>query len=178
MLGSDYRELIVPRAGQEEKSKFILIGGIVAVGALVALFFVTNSIITLLLAAAAGFGTWFLRSRSQIEYEYVIFGDEFRVTKIIAQTKRSEMLTCSLKTFTAFGSLAEAPQLSASQTLVLACTAQDHTAYFADFDHEQYGQTRLLFTPDASILDYLSKHMPRTIGFRYTMPEEFRDSEV
>ena len=69
--------------------------------------------------------------------------------------------------FTAFGNLREAPQPSPSMTLVLACTAQDETAFYADFDHPELGQTRLVWTPNDDILLYLTKHMPRTLGFRW-----------
>jgi len=172
MLGSDYRELIVPRADQQKKCTAILIGGIILIAALILLFMILRSIIMFLVIAAAGFGTWYLFNQNRIEYEYVIFGDEVRITKIIAQNKRKEMLTASLRRFTAFGSLADAPQLTDAQTLVLACAAQDSSAYYADFEHEEYGQTRLVMTPDDSILDYIAKHLPRNVQFDYTPETE------
>ena len=171
MLGSDYRELIVPRLDQQSKPTITLIVGGIAVAACAALFFMTHSMLLILLAAA-GFGTWYFWRQSQVEYEYVIFGDEVRITKIIAQSKRKELLTTSLGKFTAFGNLSEAPAMHPGQALVLACAAQDNSAYYADFNHESFGQTRLLITPDDAILEYLSHHLPRTLNFRYTPPEQ------
>lgn len=172
MLGSDYRELIVPRADQQKKCTAILMGGIILIAALVLLFIIVQSILLFLVIAAVGFGTYYLLNQSRVEYEYVIFGDEVRITKIIAQNKRKDMLTASLKRFTAFGNLAEAPQLTDSQTLVLACAAQDGSAYYADFEHETYGQTRLVITPDDSILAYIADHLPRNVRFDYTPQTE------
>lgn len=172
MLGSDYRELIVPRLDQPNKPIITLIGGGIAVAVCIVLLFLTHSLLLLLVAAAVGFGTWYFWRQAQVEYEYVIFGDEVRITKIIAQSKRKEMLVTSLARFTAFGNLSDAPQPAPGQTLVQACALQDSSAYYADFSHESYGQTRLLFTPDASILEYLSNHLPRSLGFRYIPPAD------
>lgn len=167
MLGSDYRELIVPRLDNQGKKAGILIGGsvltaIVTLGALL-----TSRFILLLPALIAGFGTWYLWTQNRIEYEYIISGDELEVTKILAESRRKPMMSISTMKFTAFGNLREAPQPSPSMTLVLACTAQDETAFYADFDHPELGQTRLIWTPNDDILLYLTKHMPRTLGFRW-----------
>lgn len=174
MLGSDYRELIVPRLDNHTKRYAILIGGAVLTLLIVMLALVSGRFLLLILSLAAGFGTWYLYSQERVEYEYIISGDELSVTKIIAESRRKPMLTVSLTKFTAFGPLGEAGETGSSQTLVLACTAQDNTAFYADFDHEQYGQTRLIFTPNDDILLYLAKHLPRTIGFRW---ESRKDSE-
>lgn len=161
MLGSDYRELIVKREDQRGKSIGTLVGG----GALTLLALIlslgTGYHILLLLAAALGVGTWYLWMQTRVEYEYIISGDELRITKIIAESKRKEMLVASINRFTAIGRLAEAPQISDSQTLVLACAQQDASAYYADFDHDSYGACRLLFTPNEDILEYLTKKFPR-----------------
>ncbi len=166
MLGSDYRELIVPRCDNGLTKKAILIGGILlTAGSAVLAFFV--GMMLLLLTLALGFGTWFLFTQNCIEYEYIISSDELEITKILAQSRRKPMLTVSLKQFTAFGALRDAEPLSQGCTQVLACSAQDDSAFYADFDHDSYGQTRLIWTPNDDILLYLTKHLPRTLGFRW-----------
>ena len=87
------------------------------------------------------------------------------------------MLTVPLDKVTAFCTLQDAEPLSSGQTLVLACTAQDETAYSADFDHPQYGRTRLLWTPNDDILLYLVKVLPRSLRFRYEAPAEADSAE-
>ncbi len=166
MLGSDYRELIVPKRDNQGKKTAILFGGVLlALFTLILAF--TVHILMLLLTLAIGFGTWYLWTQNSIEYEYVISGDELVITKILAQSKRSPMLTVSILKFTAFGNLGSAPSIQANQTLVLACAEQDGSAYYADFDHAEYGPCRLLITPNDDILSYLAKKLPRNLGFRW-----------
>lgn len=172
MLGSDYRELIVPKLDNHGKKLGILIGGAAAALAAVIFSLVSGKFLLLLIGAALAFGTWFLWVQNSVEYEYIISGDELEITKILAQSKRKPMLTISLKKFTAFGKLQEAEHISDSATKILACSAQDQSAFFADFDHPDYGQTRLVWTPNDDILLYLVKHLPRTIGFRWEASEK------
>ena len=172
MLGSDYRELIVPKLDNGAQKTAILAGGVVLTAASAVLsLFVLGKPILLLLTAALGFGTWYLLFNNRIEYEYIISGDELTVTKILSESKRKPMLTVSITKFTAFKSMQDAEPAGAGQTVVLACSAQDDTAFCADFDHEQYGQTRLIWTPNDDILLYLAQHMPRNLGFRWEARE-------
>ena len=168
MLGSDYRELIVPKLDNQTQRSAYLIGGIALTAASAVISFVTGRPLLLILTAALGILTWYFVYTSRIEYEYIISGDELAVTKILSESKRKPMLTVSITKFTAFKSMQEAEPASAAQTIVLACSAQDNTAFCADFDHEQYGQTRLIWTPNDDILLYLDKHLPRNLGFRWT----------
>ena len=167
MLGSDYRELIVPRLDNRAKAAGILVGGALLTLLIAAVSLIFGTPLLLLAAAAAGFLTWYLWSRERIEYEYVISGDQLDVTKILAESKRQPMLTVTLRQFTAFGQLRSAEPAPSGGTTVLACTEQDDTAFYADFDHESLGQTRLIFTPNDDILLYLAKHLPRNLNFRW-----------
>ena len=167
MLGSDYRELIVPKLDNQGKKYGMLIGGAALTIAAVAFSLVSGKFLLLFIAAAFAFGTWYFWINNNIEYEYIISGDELQITKILAQSKRKPLLPISIKQFTAFGKLQDAEPISASATKALACSAQDNTAFYADFDHTDYGQTRLIWTPNDDILLYLAKHLPRTLGFRW-----------
>lgn len=177
MLGSDYRELIVPKTDNAAKRSAMLGGGIALTVLILILSFTTGYRLLLIAAAACGFLTWFLFFTNRIEYEYIISGDELTVTKILSESKRKPMLTVPLDKVTAFCTLQDAEPLSSGQTLVLACSAQDETAYSADFDHPQYGRTRLLWTPNDDILLYLVKVLPRSLRFRYEAPDDADSAE-
>lgn len=172
MLGSDYRELIVKKCDQQAKQYGILIGGslLTVLSAIPA--FTAGLFPLLLVSALLGFCTWYLYTAQNIEYEYVISGDELVITKIINESKRKPLLTVSLMKFTAFGRLKEAPAISNDQTLVLACAAQNGSTFYAEFDHDALGRTRLLWTPNDDILLYLTKHLPRPLGFRWESPAQ------
>ena len=167
MLGSDYRELIVPKRDNQNKKIAILAGGAALTIASIIFAMVSGQFLLLIISLLIGFGTWYLWIQNRIEYEYVISGDELTITKILAESKRKPMLTVSILKFTEFGNLCGASPVHADQTLVLACAEQDANAYYADFDHEDYGKTRLLITPNDDILAYLAKKLPRNLGFRW-----------
>ena len=171
MLGSDYRELIVPKLDNRGKAAAILAVGSLLIILLIVLAF-TVSTFFLLAAVAAGFGVWYFFTQERIEYEYVISGDQLDITKIIAQSKRKPLIKVTFNTFQAFGSLRDAAPLSSSQTLVLACSAQDQSAFYADLDSSDYGQTRLVITPNDDILLYLAKHLPRSLNFSWETETE------
>lgn len=171
MLGSDYRELIVPKLDNQGKKFGMLIGGAALTIAALTFSFISGKFLLLFLVAALGFGTWYFWIQNSIEYEYIISGDELQITKILAQSKRKPLLTVSIKTFTAFGKLKDAEPISDSATKAIACSMQDDTAFYADFDHADYGQTRLIWTPNDDILLYLAKHLPRPLGFRWEAAE-------
>ena len=120
MLGSDYRELIVPKLDNRAQSTGYLIGGIALTAAVVLFSLTSVRFWLLLIGAVLGFGTWYLWVQNSIEYEYIISGDELQITKILAQSKRKPMLTVSLTKFTAFGNLRNAENISASATTVSA----------------------------------------------------------
>jgi len=168
MLGSDYRELIVLKRDNNGKKIGILAGGIAACVLTVLLAIITGRMLLLMLTLLAGFATWYFYVQNCIEYEYVISGDELVITKILAESKRKPLLTVSILKFTAFGNLSEAEPVGSGTTLVLACAEQNADTYYADFDHEDYGQTRLLLSPNEDILLYFAKKLPRNLGFRYT----------
>ncbi len=171
MLGSNYRELIVPKRDNIALRYGGTAVGILLIVLLVVIAFAISRMVVLLLTLPLGFGVWWFYTHQCIEYEYIIAEDQLTVTKLLAQSKRKEMLVVSMRTFKAFGKLNAAESLQSGQTLVLACSAQDASAYYAGFEHETLGMTRLVFTPNEDILLYLEKHLPRTLHFRYEAAE-------
>ena len=175
MLGSDFFEDLVKKENTGAKAAAVTVGGGVVTLLLVAASFVLHLYLLMFGAIAAGVGTWFLNRNCHVEYEYVIAEQTLEITKIIAQSKRKPMISLTLDKAEAFGKLSEAPQLSPSATLVLACAAEDDRAYYMDLTHEMYGNVRLVMTPDDRFLTYFARHLPRTLQFCYT-PQENPDA--
>ena len=168
MLGSNFFEALTPKENMEVKRTALLIGGGVVTLGIAGISIGIGIPLLLIIAAAAGFLTWYLVRNQYVEYEYVIAEKSLEITKIIAQSKRKPMVATTLDKITAFGKLNDAPLISDSTTLVIACAAEDDRTYYADFTHESYGNVRLLMTPDERFLVYFAKHLPRSIGFFYT----------
>ena len=93
----------------------------------------------LILAAAAGYGTYFAVQGSYVEYEYTFTNGELDVDKIVAKKKRTAMVSTDIKKFTAFGKYTDGMDESEDMTV---------------------GLTRLVFAPDERILDNIKKSLP------------------
>ena len=114
----------------------------------------------LILAAVAGYGTYFAVQGSYVEYEYTFTNGELDVDKIVAKKKRTAMVSTDIKKFTAFGKYTDGMDDSEDMTVVIASDNIASHEYYADFQHEEYGLTRLIFAPDERILDNIKKSLP------------------
>ena len=114
----------------------------------------------LILAAAAGYGAYFAVQGSYVEYEYTFTNGELDVDKIVAKKKRTAMVSTDIKKFTAFGKYTDGMDESEDMTVVIASDNIASHEYYADFQHEEYGLTRLVFAPDERILDNIKKSLP------------------
>ena len=140
----------------------------IVIGGLIALFFVVTSLLSLgsglfafvgmILAVGAALVTFKMYRDTQIEYEYAYTNGELDIDKIIAQRKRSEMISVEVRKFTDFGRYnAETPEESAETTVIMASDNIASHEYYADFPHEDYGSVRLVFSPDERMLENIIK---------------------
>ncbi|MBR2283364.1 MAG: hypothetical protein IJ874_02940 [Ruminococcus sp.] len=137
----------------------LVIASLLMIGSPVAAFF------GLILAAAAGYGTYFLIQNTQVEYEYTFTNGTLDIDKIIAKKKRLEMLSVEIGKFTAFGKYDDSMADNETEDMTVV-TASDNIAsgeYYADFPHDEYGSTRLIFSPDERILGCIRQSLPRQL---------------
>jgi hypothetical protein len=113
-----------------------------------------------ILAVGAGYGTYFLVTSSYVEYEYTFTNGELDVDKIIAKKKRTSLLSVEVRSFTDFGRYSDGLEESEDMTVVFATDNVASKEYYADFDHKEYGITRLVFVPDERMLDNIRKFLP------------------
>ncbi len=156
-----------PTGSEKIKKNVLLIGGIIlaAALALVSFLYIKSpiSILGLLLAAGTGYGTYFFVQDMYVEYEYTFTNGDLDVDKIIAKKKRTEMLSVNVKSFTAFGKYNEELPETEDMTVVVSSDNIASHEYYADFEHEEYGKTRLIFSPSESMLENIAKFLPRAL---------------
>lgn len=114
----------------------------------------------IILSVATAFGTFYLVQSSMVEYEYTFTNGELDIDKIIAKKKRTEMLSVDVKKFTAFGKYDDSLEETEDMTVVFVSDNIASHEYYADFQHEDYGSTRLVFAPDEKILGNIKKFLP------------------
>ncbi|MDO4863850.1 MAG: DUF6106 family protein [Ruminococcus sp.] len=164
--------------GDKAKRMIILIGGIVMTVLLAgfAILMLGQGLLPfvgLVLAAVTGYGTYYIVTNMYVEYEYTFTNGELEVDKIIAKKKRRSMLEVSVGKFRDFGRYDDsAPEETDDMTVVFATSNIASEEWYADFDHEAYGDTRLVFCPDENMLENMRKNLPRALRAKLEESEE------
>lgn len=142
----------------------ILVGGIfiALILAIISFMNIGNifSIIGLLLAAVAGYFTFYLIQGMDVEYEYTFTNGELDIDKIIAKKRRKELITIDVRKIKDFGKYDENASENGDAAIVLSSDNIASHEYFADFEHEEYGKTRLIFSPDERMLENICRMLP------------------
>lgn len=113
-----------------------------------------------ILAVGGGYVTYLLFQGRYVEYEYTFTNGELDIDKIIARKKRKALLSVEVRTFSDFGKYSDDMEESEDMTVVFATDNIASNEYYADFDHKEYGKTRLVFVPDEKMLGNIKKFLP------------------
>ncbi|MCM1473769.1 MAG: DUF6106 family protein, partial [Muribaculaceae bacterium] len=118
------------------------------------------SVLGFILAVGAGYGTFNTMQSSYVEYEYAFTNGELDIDKIIAKKKRKALISTDVTKFTAFGKYTDDIEEPENMTVVISSDNIASHEYYADFQHEDYGLTRLVFAPNEKILDNIKRYLP------------------
>ena len=149
--------------GKDMAKKVLIVAGALVIVILCFLFFMP---FVPILAALVGFGVmygaYYLLTGVYCEYEYIVTNGDIDIDKIVGKRKRTRLVSASVKNFTSFGRLENAPQTSGSITTVKASDGTGHD-FYADFTHSKLGETRIIFSPSEKTLEAIKPFLPRTI---------------
>lgn len=129
------------------------------------------SVIGFILAVGAGYGVFNTIQSSYIEYEYTFTNGELDVDKIIAKKKRKSLISVEVNKFTAFGKYSDDIDEPENMTVVMSSDNIAFHEYYADFQHEDYGLTRLVFAPNEKILDNIKRYLPANVRAKLAREE-------
>lgn len=118
------------------------------------------AIMFFVLAIGGGYATYLFVQNKSVEYEYTFTNGSLDIDKIIAQKKRKALLTVEVRTFSGFGRYTLEMEESEDMTVVYATNNVVENEYYADFEHKEYGKTRLVFVPDERMFDNIKKFLP------------------
>ena len=128
----------------------------VLIGLVLVLFLSVFFPINFALAGVLLYLAYYLASGLDVEYEYTFTNGDIDIDKIMGKRKRKRLVTASVKLFDAFGRMEDAPDLPAGTTIVKASDNTGEGEYFADFNHEKFGNMRIIFTPDEEMIDNIA----------------------
>lgn len=133
----------------------------------VALMLRVGGIITVSLIAYAViiFLVWRTLKKMQLEYEYIIVNDTLDIDEIVAQKKRTRLLSLELKTVEAAGRYTQGQfEGRAFETVIHAeKNLEGHENFYITLSHPTARRTLLVFTPDEPMLSALHKTLPRQV---------------
>ena len=98
-----------------------------------------------------------------MEYEYAVTNGEMDVDKIIARRKRVHLITVSTAKFDAYGEMTDAVPDDPDRTIVLCSDNTGEGEYYADLETEEYGATRIIFTPNEAVQEAIKAALPRQL---------------
>jgi hypothetical protein len=163
----NFAEYLVKRemnTADKFKRAMIYVGGTIITLALAVFSFFNMgtilSMVGLILAAAAGYGTYFLGQNTYVEYEYTFTNGELDIDKIIGKKKRQSLVTADVHKFTAFGKYTDDIPETEDMTIVISSDNIAKHEYYADFEHEEYGSTRIVFSPNDNMLANIKRSLP------------------
>lgn len=171
-------EYIVKR--KKSGKEFAIIAGILL--ALVVLLFVSMFLLLLfpafssllfLLAAGLIFGAYWLITKQNVEYEYIVTNGDIDVDRIEHRRKRKRLMSVHCKTFDIIAPVGDPDhrgEENSNVTRVLDVSSSPNSgrAYFALFSKD--GQRiKMIFEPTAKMLDNFSMFIPRSV---FRRPED------
>ena len=118
------------------------------------------SIIAVVLAIAAVYGTFAFGESMQVEYEYLMTNGEMDIDKIIAQKKRKTLITVDVRKFESFGKYDDSTDEDENMTVVICSDNIASHEYYADLNHPEHGSTRIIFSPSSKMLEAMKIYMP------------------
>ncbi|MBO5104040.1 MAG: hypothetical protein J6B74_03135 [Ruminococcus sp.] len=131
----------------------------------------TLSLLGFMLSVGAGYGTFYIVQSSYVEYEYAFTNGELDIDKIIAKKKRKPMLSIEVNKFTDFGKYSDELEETAEMTVVISSDNIASHEYYADFQHEIYGLTRLVFSPNEKMLDNIKRFLSGSLRSKLAREE-------
>ncbi|MBQ3162089.1 MAG: hypothetical protein IJC04_08190 [Oscillospiraceae bacterium] len=138
-----------------------------AVLAFVMMFMPAFSGVALLLLFGVMYGSYYLITGIDVEYEYIVTNGEMDIDKIIAKRKRSRLITGKVSSFEAFGKYADAPDIDSSVTIVSAVgtslSGVETEEWYADFTHPSAGKVRLIFSAEDKVIEAIRPFLPRQL---------------
>jgi len=152
--------IVKPADGKDNAKK----AAIIIIALLLIAFCITTFFFIFAIPAAFGiaYGAYYLLTGVYCEYEYIITNGDIDIDKIVGKRKRTRLVSASVKNFTSFGRLENAPNAANGVTTVMASDGSGND-FYADFTHSKLGETRIIFSPNEKTLEAIKPFLPRTI---------------
>lgn len=119
---------------------------------------------SILVLAGLIYLAWFLSSRFNIEYEYIVTNDIIDIDKIISKRNRKRIISADSRNFDDIGIYnSEKIHTRDYKAKLNAYDPSLSEIWYFVTDHKKLGRTIVLFTPSDQILAAVKKSLPREL---------------
>ncbi len=162
-LQDTFFEQIVP-IKKDGKSLAIIFGILCLAFFLIFLAFFYLTSVFFFFLFGIGFGAWWLISKLNVEYEYIITNGTIDIDKITNKSSRKRILTFELGGVTRLEKYSPAAVANIPQKeLVFACNKSDPNAYLMVANRMGKGTVNVVFSPNDKIKSAVEKFAPKFI---------------
>ena len=118
-----------------------------------------------LVAAALGYGMWWLLSEMNIEYEYCITNGDIDIDKIIARRKRERVVSVAIQKLETAGRYEPEKwrERGVDRVVLAAPSEKEEGLYCFSYRTKKRGHTLVIFQPNERMLEAFEKSLPRLI---------------
>ena len=130
--------------------------------------------LAIVLPVCAIWAAWYFLKMLNVEYEYSCTNGILDIDKIFGQSKRQNMLSIEVKTFTVYGKAGTCPEEETEDDSVTTFAAlgislmenDDAEEYYAEFEHPEHGKCCLYFNPDSNFREALEPFLSRELKLK------------
>ena len=158
-----FEQLVTIRKSDKTLAAFIgiwLLGILISLLLFLTMFFGS---LTLILIFGVMFGTYWLSSKLNVEFEYIITNDSMDIDKIINKSERKRILSFDIAKVTRLEKYNPALLNGINnKEIVFACNTNDDDVYFMVAESSHGGKNAyLVFAPDKRIKSGIKKFAPK-----------------
>lgn len=155
----------VPDSSDNLKKILLILAAVIFTAGTIFLSFVTHFYLILAVTMVVLYGLYYFIKGMSIEYEYTFTNGELDIDKIMGQRKRQHLVTVDAGKFEAFGKMnADTPE-KPDATLFLCSDNTGEGEYCADLTTEEYGETRIIFTPTEKMVSYIEDSLSPVLKY-------------
>ena len=119
----------------------------------------------LIIILGVGYGAWWLSSKFNVEYEYIVTNDTLDIDKITNKSSRKRISSISISKVERVEKFNPSLiQNAPKESLVLACNQNDENAFLMVSSNENSKVSYIVFAPNEKIQNAIKKSLPKFVG--------------
>ena len=142
-----------------------LVFALILIALAVLLFLLGFGFLSLIAIAAIIYGTYYLLTCQNVEYEYCITNGDIDIDRIIARRKRERVVSVAGRKIESAGKYVPEKwtNRNVDRVVVAAPSLQEENLYFFSYHSKKHGHTLVAFQPDERVRAAMYEGLPKLV---------------